>query len=157
MHGEADLAAALRRQLERAVSRRRLPWRLLPLVPAAAALPVQPYGALALAGVVGAWALWDRRAWRERIAREWPRWLDDAVPALEDSSALLAGTAASPLARVQRQRIAARADAIERGQYDAIARRHTGMPFAPSLLAAAACAALWLWPGATPSPPTSVP
>ena len=147
MHAEADLQGAIRRQLEAAVWRRRAPGRLLPLVPPLAVLPASIPAALALLGVAAAWAAWDTAAWRRRIARAWPRWLDEAVPALEDSSALLAAEPPSPVGRLQRARVATRVAGVARAQYDAIARARGGTILLtnvlPALLSCAAAAAIW--------------
>jgi hypothetical protein len=70
-----------------------LPWCVLPSIPGLLA-----WGCLAAA---------DAARLRLRARREWSRWLDDAVPELEDSSALLA-SAATPVARLQRERVLAR-------------------------------------------------
>jgi len=71
-----------------------LPWLVL----------LSPVGvALALA-----WVAWDDWRLRQRIARDWTRWLDASIPAMEDSSALLTH-AATPLARLQQQRLLRRA------------------------------------------------
>ncbi len=74
-----------------------LPWLLLQSWPGLA------LWALALG--LDAWRL------RGRIDAQGLRWLDAAVPALEDSSALLV-RAASPLARLQQQRLLARLDRV---------------------------------------------
>jgi hypothetical protein len=73
-----------------------LPWCALPSIP----------GLLAWAGLVAV----DAVRLRRRAGRDWARWLDDAVPELEDSSALLA-SAATPVARLQRERMLARLQA----------------------------------------------
>lgn len=149
MHAEPDLGGAIERGLWRAVVRRRLPWWLAPTVPALAALPVSwPGGTALLAATVG-WAAWDARRWRRRTAAQWPRWLDDAVPALEDSSRLLATAPVSPLARLQQARLAARlAAAVGPAQFDAIARSKSPREWLPLVLTALAAAALWLVPAA---------
>ncbi|AXA93684.1 hypothetical protein [Massilia sp. YMA4] len=156
MHAEADLRDAIERPLWRAVVRRRLPWWLAPLAPALAALPAAWPVGLALLGAAGAWAAWDARRWRRRTAAQWPTWLDDAVPALEDSSRLLAEEPAAPLARLQRARLAARLqDAVGPAQFDAIARTRTRPSWLPLALSAVAAAALWLVPAPRPTTPVA--
>ena len=147
MHAEPDLRGAIGRPLWRAVLRRRAPWWLAPVVPSLATLPASvPAGLALLAGAAG-WAAWDARRWHHRTAAQWPRWLDDAVPALEDSSGLLAAPPASPLAKLQRARLAARvADAVGPAQFAAIARTRTRASWLPVALAAAAAVAVWLVP-----------
>jgi hypothetical protein len=97
MHAGADLP----RRLWHAVLLRRapawigagLPWLALQSVPGLLA-----WGALAAA---------DAARLRRRVGAEWTRWLDDALPELEDSAALLQN-ASTPLARLQRERLLAR-------------------------------------------------
>lgn len=148
MHGAPEL---LRERLWRAVARRRsLHWlaALLPLLAVLALLPAMRQPALLL---LLAWALWlavDIRRWRGRIGRQWASWLDAAVPALEDSSALLGREQLSPLARLQRERLLARLHAaLGEADYRAIARQRVRFALAPLLLAIAAAGALWAWPG----------
>jgi hypothetical protein len=64
---------------------------------------------LSMPGVVAALGLaaWDGLRLHRRVMANWPRWLDGAMPELEDSSALLA-SAASPVAQLQRQRLLTR-------------------------------------------------
>jgi len=71
-----------------------LPWLLL----------LSPVGVAAAL----AWVAWDFWRMRERVRREWTRWLDGTIPQLEDSSALLV-RAESPIARLQQQRLLQRA------------------------------------------------
>jgi hypothetical protein len=94
--------------------------------------------------LLSAWLLWlalDVRGLRRRVAAEWPRWLDAAVPALEDSSALLATEPATPVARLQRARLQERIlDVLQADDYRAIARARIQLavlPIAASLLCAA--------------------
>ncbi len=70
-----------------------LPWGLL-LSPVGLAISV-------------AWAVWDYRRLRSMVERNWTRWIDGSVPALEDSSALLI-RAESPIAKLQRRRLVGR-------------------------------------------------
>ncbi len=97
MQADADI---IRRLLAAAVWRR-LPLWLAVLLPWCLLLSIP--GVLAAL----AWSAWDFMRLRERVHTDWSRWLDGAVPALEDSSALLAH-AESPLAMLQRSRLLAR-------------------------------------------------
>lgn len=105
---------------------------------------------LAMHSVVGplAWAAWcvidGTRLWR-RVGREWTSWLDDLVPALEDSSGLLV-QATSPVARLQRQRLLARLDAsLTPPQLARIARERVRPGYGWFALCAIVAALLWLW------------
>jgi len=152
MHAEPDLPAGIRRRLERAVGHRRLPWRVAPLVPPLAVLHGQPVaGFVLLAGAVG-WAVCDAYTWRRRIAAEWPRWLDEAVPVLEDSSVLLAQAPSSPIARLQRARLERRIESVDALQYRAIAQARSGIAAWPLVLSGVAAAALWLMQPAATAP-----
>ena len=94
MRDAADLVA----RLLRAATLRRAPLWVLGMVPWL--LLRQPLGFFA-------WAVFcsvDRVRLHLRVRRAWQRWLDDAVPELEDSSAVLAA-ADTPLAQLQRQRL----------------------------------------------------
>ena len=99
MHSAADIVD----RLQYAATRRRAPLWLAVLLPWCLLLSL-PGMLLALA-----WIWWDYRRLNARIARQWSAWLDAAVPALEDSSALLA-QADTPLARLQRTRLLRRLD-----------------------------------------------
>ena len=71
-----------------------LPWVLVSFMP----------------GIVAslAWVAWDFYRLRKSIFRNWARWLDGNVPALEDSSALFE-KAQGPIAQLQRARLIERA------------------------------------------------
>ena len=86
------LACALRRRAPLWLAAL-LPWALLLFIPGIV---------LALA-----WSVWDYRRLKASIKRDWTRWLDGSVPALEDSSGLLVH-AASPIAQLQGRRLAER-------------------------------------------------
>jgi hypothetical protein len=93
----------------------------------------------------GAWCAWDGVRLHRRVAGEWTRWLDDAVPALEDSSALLVD-AAAPLARLQRERLLARVgDALDGAALRKLARERVRMGAGWFALSAGVAAAAWLW------------
>ena len=50
-----------------------------------------------------AFCAWDGLRLRQRVGHGWAAWLDEAMPEMEDSSALLL-RAESPVAQLQRQR-----------------------------------------------------
>jgi hypothetical protein len=108
-----------------------------------------------------AWCTWDGVRLHRRAAREWHRWLDDAVPELEDSSALLV-EANSPLARLQRERLLARVDAsLGAAALRRLVRNRVRLGAGWLALSAGAAALAWMWtlkpqerPGnAAPLPP----
>ena len=149
MHAEPDLRGAIERPLWRAMLRQRARWWLASIVPALATLPASVPAGLALLVAAAGWAAWDARRWRRRTATQWPRWLDDAVPALEDSSGLLAAAPTSALAKLQRARLAARlTETVGPEQFAAIARAQTHPAWLPLTLATVAAIAVWLMPGA---------
>lgn len=79
------------------------------------------------------------------VGRRWLRWLDDEVPALEDSSALLV-EATSPLAQLQRQRLLARLDdSLGTADMRRIAGARVPRGFGWAALGAAVAAATWLF------------
>lgn len=142
MHGETDL---LRRRLWSAVLRRRAPQWLATLAPLVAAGILLPAARQLVLAAIVAWAIWlavDIHRWRQRIAGQWTSWLNAAIPALEDSSTLLVTDAATPIARLQRQRLQARlASVLTDDDYRGIARtrvRFGLLPLAASLIAAGA-------------------
>ena len=98
-------------------------WRRLPLWMAA----VLPWVLLeSIAGMVAAlaWAAWDFLRLQRTVTRDWTRWLDGSVAALEDSSAMLV-QAESPIAKLQRNRLLERVDdALNPHVVKAIAREH---------------------------------
>ncbi|TYQ12215.1 UNVERIFIED_ORG: hypothetical protein JN05_03649 [Zoogloea ramigera] len=164
----------LRQRLWAAVLRRRAPAWLVALTPLVAAAVLLPAMRTWLLAALAAWALGlalDAWRWRQRIAAQWAAWLDAAVPALEDSSALLAGEPATPMARLQQQRLQARlATSLSAADYRAIACRRAPLAapssLAPVVLAMIATGAAWCYgasavravaqPAATPSANTPV-
>jgi hypothetical protein len=143
MHADADLA---RRLLPAAVLRRMplwlagaLPWLLLALGgPRIAFL-----GLMAWVAFVAV----DFLRLRARVTREWARWLDGAMPELEDSSALLA-VAESPIATLQRQRLLTRVDAALTGaRMRAIASARVPLALYWALPSFVLAGALWAWQG----------
>ncbi|SFD93931.1 DUF4175 family protein [Massilia yuzhufengensis] len=96
-----------------------------------------------------AFCAWDWSVLRRRVAFGWSAWLDGAVPAMEDSSALLEH-AATPVAQLQRRRILERIDASVSGpQLRRITRARITLG-APWLLASLAGAAAVWFSTATP-------
>jgi hypothetical protein len=87
-----------------------------------------------------AWVLWD--AWRlhARVAREANAWLNEGIPALEDSAGLLVN-AASPLAQLQRARLAR--VPVTAAALRTIARRHVSFGAGWALVSIAAAGAVW--------------
>ena len=130
MQAGADIAA----RLWRAAWRRRvplwvgavLPWCLLLSAP----------GVLAAL----AWALWDGWRLHRRVSANWARWLDRAMPALEDSSALLAD-ATSPIARLQRERLLSR---LAGRDFAAVARARVRGDYHWLAISALAAAGVWV-------------
>ena len=161
MHGETDF---LRRRLWAAVLRRRLPHWLAALAPLALAAILPPAArAIALAAIV-IWAVWlavDIYRLRRRIADQWPSWLNAAIPALEDSSTLLAADAKTPIARLQQQRLQSRlAQVLTGDDYRRIAHirvRFGFLPLVASLIAAGAAWGFQAKPAATHIPAAAGP
>jgi hypothetical protein len=97
-----------------------------------------------------AFCAWDWAVLRRRVAIEWTSWLDGAVPAMEDSSALIEH-APTPVAQLQRRRILDRLDAsVSNGELNAIARGRVTAG-APWLLGSVA-AAVVIWFVTAPAP-----
>jgi hypothetical protein len=147
MQAGADIAG----RLQLAATRRRAPlW-------AAAILPWLLL--LSMPGVVlwSAWALWDCRRLRARVARDWTGWIDGAVPALEDSSALLAGAddSVSAIGQLQRRRLLARlASALSDEVLAAIASERVRIDARWPVVSACAALALFAWNRVQDAPPT---
>ncbi|NML63412.1 DUF4175 domain-containing protein [Massilia sp. RP-1-19] len=133
MRANADIASSI---LRAAVSRRAplwlavaLPWILMRSIP----------------GVIvsAAWAGWDFYRLRQRVLGNWTRWIDSAVPALEDSSALLVH-AQTPVGRLQQRRLLERVSlAIGRDELRGIARSRIPLGLHWFALSCAAALALW--------------
>jgi len=119
MHADADIA----QRLWRAAVLRRLPLWVLGALPWLS-LRLLP-GVLAWV----AWCMWDGARLRQRVNRGWIGWLDAALPALEDSAALLVDAEAeTAIARMQRSRLLARIDAsLDKKTVRAIVRRHVDL------------------------------
>ena len=144
MYGETDF---LRRRLWGAVMRRRLPQWLAALVPLALVAILLPAArVIALAAIV-VWLMWlaaDIYRLRRRIANQWSSWLNAAIPALEDSSTLLAAEAGTPIARLQRQRLQSRlAQVLTGDDYRRIAHARVRFGFAPLVASLIAAGAAW--------------
>src|SRR5206468_3700889 len=108
-----------------------------------------------------AFCAWDGLRLQRQVAHGWPAWIDEAVPEMEDSSALLLDDPAtqSPIARLQRQRLLARLEGLLDGpRLRAIARAHVtlGWPWlaADLVLAALAWATAMQHPQAAPAAAT---
>jgi hypothetical protein len=135
MQAGADIAA----RLWRAAWRRRAPLWLGAILPWCLLLSAP--GVLATL----AWAVFDGVRLRRSVAANWTRWMDGAVPELEDSSALLAH-AASPIGQLQRQRLlACAAAALGDQDYAAVARMRIRGNFHWLAISALAAGALWAW------------
>ena len=94
----------LRSRLWTAILRRRAPQWLAILAPLTiAAVALSPVAAPTAAAPTAAWLFAlaatalclvsiavDAARWRHRINQQWPSWLNEAIPQLEDSSVLLA-------------------------------------------------------------------
>ncbi|WP_426176460.1 DUF4175 family protein [Massilia sp. TWR1-2-2] len=130
MQADADIVA----RVWRAAWRRRLPLWLGALLPwCVLRSPIGIAAALALVAFDG-WRL------HRRVAANWPRWLDGAIPELEDSSLLLAH-APTPVAQLQRRRLLARAAAV----LDLPAVARTRVRGGYHWIAASALVALGVW------------
>ena len=133
-------AEGLHQRIHRALLRRRAPAWLM------AALPW--LGLLSLPGLA-LWAVWvvfDLLRLRRKTTQHGLRWLDAAVPALEDSSALLVN-AATPIARLQQRRLLGRIDAaLEAPTLQRIARQQARNGWPLVAFSVAAAALVWAWP-----------
>src|SRR5471032_742513 len=141
MHGAPD---TLRRRLLFAVLRRRAPSWGLTLLPLLWLL--LSFGMLL---PVLAWLTWiviDIVLWRRRIDGHWITWLDAAVPALEDSSALLDSAPTSVIAQLQQQRLHAKLmSVLTLDDYRAIARSRVRFEILPLVLSLLLAGAVWNW------------
>jgi hypothetical protein len=150
MPAAADYLAGVRERMLRALIRRRASSWLLPLLPAAALAATNRAAApLVLAATVLVWAAIDFTLWRRRIAANLPAWLDDAVPELEDSSALLARAPGTPLGELQRARLLTRIDnVLDDDRLRGIVRGKVRFNAIPLALAIAAAASAWAYTAA---------
>ena len=167
MPAAADHLAGVRQRMLQALVRRRAASWLLPLLPAAAlaAAPLAGAGVsnvrsvpMLLAAVVLLWAAIDFILWRKKLDTSLPAWLDDAVPELEDSSAMLAAAPRTPLGELQRTRILARIDkALDNDRLRGIARQKARFNAIPFALAAAAALGAWAYAAAHDPQRTTAP
>jgi hypothetical protein len=156
----------LRSRLWTAILRRRAPQWLLALAPLAlaayllsaagpAAIPAAAIGIAAAIAICIIWIIADALRWRRRIAKQWPSWLNAAIPQLEDSSTLLAADATTPIAKLQQQRLQARlADVLTDADYQAIARTRTKLAILPLALSLLAAGAAWAYHSRAAAPAT---
>ena len=144
MHGETDF---LRRRLGAAVLRRRLPQWLAALAPLALAAILLPAARAIALAAIAIWVVWlavDIYRLRRRLADKWPSWLNAAIPALEDSSMLLAADAKTPIARLQQQRLQSRlAQVLTGDDYRRIAHTRVRFGFVPLVASLIAAGAAW--------------
>ncbi|MGW8390066.1 hypothetical protein [Pseudoduganella sp. HUAS MS19] len=161
MPAAADLLGGVRQRMLQALIRRRSPSWLLPLLAPAAlaaailsgafgsASPITLTVPLALAAAVMLWAAIDFALWRKRIDDQLPSWLNDAVPELEDSSAMLAAAPGTPLGALQRNRLLARIDqALSEERLRGIAIRKARFNAVPLALAVGAAGCAWAYAAA---------
>jgi hypothetical protein len=135
MQAGADLPA----RMWRAARRRRLPLWLGALLPWCVLLSAA--GVLATLALI----LWDGVRLRRRVASEWTGWLDRALPEMEDSSALLAN-AASPIGRMQRERLLRRAGGkLGARELSAVARARIRAGYHWIAVSALAALGVWSW------------
>jgi hypothetical protein len=132
MQAGADIASSV----WRAAWRRRLPLWLGAVLPwCVLRSPIGIAAALALV-IYDGWRL------HRRVVANWPRWLDGAIPELEDSSLLLA-EASTPIAQLQRQRLLARAAAVI--DLPAVARSRVRGNYHWIAVSALVALAVWGW------------
>ena len=101
-------------------------------------------------------AVWDGVRLHRRVAANWARWLDGALPAFEDSSALLAG-AASPIGQLQRQRLLTRLNGRDVAALAATRVRGSYHWIVVSMLAAASAWAFGMRAHVLIQPPPAAP
>ena len=142
MQAGADIAD----RLWRAAWRRRFPMWLGAVLPWCLLLSAP--GVLATVVL----ALWDGVRLHQRVAANWPRWLDGALPELEDSSALLAG-AASPVGQLQRRRLMSRLNGRD---VHAVARTRVRAGYHWAVVSMLAAGSVWAW-GARANLPVVMP
>ena len=161
MPAAADHLASVRQRMLQVLIRRRIASWLVPLLPAAAlaaAILAGSFGTaktltltapFALAAAAMLWAAIDFAFWRQRVEEQLPSWLNDAVPELEDSSAMLAAAPNTPLGNLQRNRLLARIEqAIDDKRLRGIANQKARFNAIPLALAVVAAAAAWAYAAA---------
>jgi hypothetical protein len=154
MSAVADHLSGVRRRLLQALAKRRAASWLLALLPAAV-LPLASPGLvrapiqLALAAATLIWIAIDIAIWRRRVATRLPRWLDAAVPELEDSAMLLSTEPSTAVACLQRDRLLARIDAaLNADRLQSLAASKARITLIPFALATAAAASAWAYAAA---------
>jgi hypothetical protein len=153
MSGAADHLASVRQRMLQALARRRAPGWLLPLLPVAILAVASRSSAdsslavpLVLASAFVLWAVIDFANWRKRVEARLPSWLDDAIPELEDSSAMLAIAPATPLGEMQRKRLLARiGNVLSDERLRDIARQKSRFNAIPLALAIVCSASAWAY------------
>ena len=160
MPAAADHLASVRQRMLDALIRRRISSWLLPLLPAAGLAAITLAGTfaaksltltipLALAGAAMLWAAIDFALWRKRVDAQLSSWLNDAVPELEDSSAVLAAAPDTPLGRLQHNRLIARVgQVLDDERLRSIAMQKARFNAIPLALAVVAAAAAWAYAAA---------
>ena len=161
MPAAADHLASVRQRMLQALIRRRTASWLVPLLPVAALAAVIVAGAfgtaktltltapLVLAAAVMLWAAIDFALWRKRVEEQLPSWLNNAVPELEDSSALLASAPDTPLGNLQRNRLLVRIEqTLDDERLRGIANQKARFNAIPLALAAVAAAGTWAFAAA---------
>src|SRR5471030_547608 len=152
MHGATD---TLRSRLLFAALRRRAPSWMLALPPLLWLL--LSFGMVLPLLVWLTWIVIDVVRWRRRVTAHWTAWLDAAVPALEDSTALLDGARSSPVARLQQQRLQTKLMSVL-GPHDcrAIARARVRFELLPLVISLLLAGAVWNWHEKPPMASTKI-
>src|SRR5471032_5968 len=152
MHGATD---TLRSRLLFAALRRRAPSWMLALPPLLWLL--LSFGMVLPLLVWLTWIVIDVVRWRRRVTAQWIAWLDAAVPALEDSTALLDGARSSPVARLQQQRLQTKLmSVLGPDDYRAIARTRVRFEVLPLVISLLLAGAVWNWHEKPPMASTKI-
>ena len=152
MHGATD---TLRSRLLFAALRRRAPSWMLALPPLLWLL--LSFGMVLPLLVWLTWIVIDVVRWRRRVTAHWTAWLDAAVPALEDSTALLDGARSSPVARLQQQRLQTKLmSVLGPHDYRAIARARVRFELLPLVISLLLAGAVWNWHEKPPMASTKI-
>lgn len=150
MSAATDQLAGVRKRVLQALIRRRMSGWLLPVLPAAVlATTGSAVAPMALTAAALAWAALDFVIWRKRIEARLPAWLNDAVPELEDSSAMLAAAPGTPLGKLQRERLLTRiGHALNDERLRGIVRQKARFNAIPLALAVVVAAGAWAYAAA---------
>jgi len=147
MHGATD---TLRNRLLFAALRRRAPSWVLTLPPLLWLL-----FSFAMVLPLLVWLTWiviDVVLWRRRVEAHWISWLNAAIPALEDSTALLDGAPPSAIAQLQQKRLQAKLmSVLGPDDYRAIARSRVRFEALPLVISLLLAGAVWNWQGKPPT------